>query len=108
MEEVLEQEVVNEEVKEITLSDEDMDLLRKSIRPEWMPQDMFKEIRKRGDQAVKGFLKGRFIHISSEVRKEKVDKTIYKTDEVTGERVKDTVKVEVNKKYTAKPYHKPK
>ena len=73
-----------------------------------MPQDIFREIRKRGDQAVKGFLKGRFIHISSEVRKEKVDKTIYKTDEVTGERVKDSVEVEVKRRFTTKPYHKPK
>ena len=108
MEEVLEQEVVNEEVKEITLSDEDMDLLRKSIRPDWMPQDIFREIRKRGDQVVKDLLKGKFIHISSEIRKEKVDKTIYKTDEVTGERVKDSVEIEVNRRFTAKPYRKPK
>ncbi len=108
MNEVLEPEVMNEEVKEITLSDEDMDLLRKSIRPEWMPYDMYKEIRRRGVDAVKGYLKGRLIHVSSQVTKEMIDKTIYKTDETTGKRVKDTVKVEMSVRRTANPYRKPK
>lgn len=108
MEELKEVEEVLENTNEVTLSDEDMDLLRKNIRPEWMPYDIYKEIRRKGTEILRSRRKGNFIHVSSQIQEEDVDKIIYTTDEETGKRVQRLTKVKQSIRRTAKPYHKPK
>lgn len=76
-----EREEVQEEVK-MTLSEEDKELLMKGIRPEWMPKEQFKFIRKASDHVMKRYLKGKMIYVSKVISEEMVEgklKTVVRT-----------------------------
>ena len=63
---------VKEELPE-KLSKEDMDLIHKSIRPKWMPFELYKELQKASRIRIKKHLEGKHLYVAKEYVTEMVD-----------------------------------
>ena len=63
--EVLEQELKPEAIEMPISKEELLDMVDKGIRPDWLPQQSFKELRARIQKERKNKLKGTLVHTSA-------------------------------------------
>ena len=54
-------------------SKEEMMMILRGERPDWMDYDLFKSYRKNSQMFTKNHLKGKYLHVSKELRTEEVD-----------------------------------
>jgi len=79
------------ETKRKKLTQEEVDLISKGIRPEGMDQNTFKDLRRKSNYMDKEYLKGHFSYVSVETVTEKVEVEDKKTGNMT-EKLQKVVK----------------